>query len=111
MMIDFVESHGLGNDYLVVDAARLGFELTPDRIRHTGVGSDGILALFSTRTRGGIVRVRLLLKDAIIEENDGNAGRAACATRNSFPRRRCPRSRRAGRRIEVSSSGCERGLG
>jgi diaminopimelate epimerase len=47
---DFVRSHGLGNDYLVVDPARLGFELTAERVRHicdrhTGVGSDGILAL------------------------------------------------------------------
>jgi diaminopimelate epimerase len=45
---DFVRSHGLGNDYLVMDAARLPLELTPARIRlichrHCGVGSDGIL--------------------------------------------------------------------
>ena len=47
---DFVRSHGLGNDYLVMDPSRLGFELTPDRIRlichrNLGVGSDGILLL------------------------------------------------------------------
>ncbi|HEX2685343.1 MAG TPA: diaminopimelate epimerase [Kofleriaceae bacterium] len=46
----FVRSHGAGNDYLVVDGARLGFALTAERIRricdrHTGVGSDGILEL------------------------------------------------------------------
>src|SRR3954453_23415259 len=45
---EFVRSHGLGNDYLVVDGERLGFALTPERVRlicdrHTGVGSDGIL--------------------------------------------------------------------
>ena len=47
---DFVRSHGLGNDYLVMDSTRLGFELTPERIRlicdrNKGVGSDGILAV------------------------------------------------------------------
>ncbi len=45
-----VKSHALGNDYLVLDPAALTFELTPRAIqricdRHTGVGSDGILAL------------------------------------------------------------------
>ncbi len=42
------KGHGLGNDYLVADAATLPFPLTPARIRaicdrHCGVGSDGIL--------------------------------------------------------------------
>jgi diaminopimelate epimerase len=60
---DFVRSHGLGNDYLVMDPARLGFELTPDRVRlichrNLGVGSDGILLLvpvgaISNREGGG----------------------------------------------------------
>ena len=45
---DFVKSHGLGNDYVVVDQARLGIALTPERVRllcdrHVGLGSDGIL--------------------------------------------------------------------
>jgi diaminopimelate epimerase len=45
---DFVRSQGLGNDYLVMDAAQLGFAPTPESIRvichrNTGVGSDGIL--------------------------------------------------------------------
>ena len=44
----FSKGDGLGNDYIVVDAAELPLELTTDRIRricdrHRGVGSDGIL--------------------------------------------------------------------
>ncbi|MFB3816662.1 MAG: diaminopimelate epimerase [Candidatus Methylomirabilales bacterium] len=45
---EFVKSHGLGNDYLVLDEAALSFRLTPEAVRricdpHYGVGSDGIL--------------------------------------------------------------------
>ena len=45
----FSKWQGLGNDYIIVSPADLDFELTPERAaaicdRHTGVGSDGILA-------------------------------------------------------------------
>jgi diaminopimelate epimerase len=47
---EFVKSHGLGNDYVVLDGAQLSFPLTPDAVRalcdcHVGIGSDGILLL------------------------------------------------------------------
>jgi len=47
---EFVKSHGLSNDYLVVDGETFGLPLTPERIRqicnrNSGVGSDGILVL------------------------------------------------------------------
>lgn len=50
----FFKGHGLGNDYLVVDPAKLGFRLTPGRVRalcdrHTGVGADGVLAAVPSR--------------------------------------------------------------
>lgn len=75
MNFDFVRSHGLGNDYLVVDAARLGFELTPERIvaicdRHTGVGSDGILARVDTDQAD--FAVRILNPDGSEAEKSGN---------------------------------------
>ena len=59
---DFVRSHGLGNDYLVMDAATIGFELTPERIRqichrNTGVGSDGILLRVDTTAADFAVRI------------------------------------------------------
>jgi diaminopimelate epimerase len=46
----FVKSHGLGNDYLVLDKSAISFELTPEVIRllchrNYGIGSDGILLL------------------------------------------------------------------
>jgi diaminopimelate epimerase len=73
---DFVRSHGLGNDYLVVDAARLGFDLTPERIRqichrNTGVGSDGILALVKPPAGVGFA-VRILNPDGSEAEKSGN---------------------------------------
>jgi len=44
----FVKSHGLGNDYFVLDQAGINFPLTEKNIRmlcdvHYGIGSDGIL--------------------------------------------------------------------
>lgn len=44
----FVKSHGLGNDYIVLDEADLSFALNEKNIRmlcdvHYGIGSDGIL--------------------------------------------------------------------
>lgn len=44
----FVKSHGLGNDYIVLDEASLSFPLNEKNIRmlcdvHYGIGSDGIL--------------------------------------------------------------------
>lgn len=46
--LSFSKGHGLGNDYLVVDASDLEFDVTPSFIRaicdrHRGVGSDGLL--------------------------------------------------------------------
>jgi diaminopimelate epimerase len=48
-MTDFFKGHGLGNDYIALEMEGLGIELTPLAVRlicdrHTGVGSDGILA-------------------------------------------------------------------
>ena len=59
----FVRSHGLGNDYLVMDPSALSFNLTPENIvricnRNTGVGSDGILALEKSKTAAARVRIR-----------------------------------------------------
>lgn len=49
-MTHFTKSHGLGNDYLVLEPAALPFTLTHEAIklichRNLGVGADGILAL------------------------------------------------------------------
>ena len=69
---DFVRSHGLGNDYLVMDPA---FELTPERNRiichrNTGVGSDGILVV--AKAAGADFAVRILNPDGSEAEKSGN---------------------------------------
>jgi diaminopimelate epimerase len=72
---DFVRSHGLGNDYLVVDSAALGFELTPARVRqichrNTGIGSDGILALVPATSAD--FALRIFNPDGSEAEKSGN---------------------------------------
>lgn len=72
---DFVRSHGLGNDYLVMDAARLPVELTPARIRlichrNLGVGSDGIL--LNVANPAADFAVRILNPDGSEAEKSGN---------------------------------------
>ncbi len=79
-MKDFVKSHGLGNDYLVVDATALDFELTPARVRaicdrHTGVGSDGILAVSASSQAD--FALRILNPDGSEAEKSGNGLRIA----------------------------------
>jgi diaminopimelate epimerase len=76
---DFVRSHGLGNDYLVMDAGQLGFKLTPERTRiichrNTGVGSDGILLLVPLKVRGHGTdfALRILNPDGSEAEKSGN---------------------------------------
>jgi diaminopimelate epimerase len=44
----FVKTHGLGNEYIVLDSENISFELTENAIKtlcniHFGIGSDGIL--------------------------------------------------------------------
>jgi len=72
---EFAKYHALGNDYLVVDPRRLGFKLTPSRIRalcdrHVGVGSDGILALAPSRTAQ--FGLRIFNPDGSEAEKSGN---------------------------------------
>jgi diaminopimelate epimerase len=74
----FAKYHALGNDYVVVDPRRLTFRLTPVRIRalcdrHTGIGSDGILAL--APTRAAHFRVRIFNPDGSEAEKSGNGVR------------------------------------
>jgi diaminopimelate epimerase len=75
----FVRSHGLGNDYLVVDGATLGLTLTEERIRricdrHSGVGSDGILEVVQPPA-GFDAAVRIYNPDGSEAEKSGNGTR------------------------------------
>lgn len=71
----FVKSHGLGNDYIVLDSKDIDFELTEHVIRiicnrHYGVGSDGILLLVpSNKAEFGL---RILNPDGSEAEKSGN---------------------------------------
>jgi diaminopimelate epimerase len=72
--LDFVKSHGLGNDYVVVDAAHFGIMLTPERVRllchrHLGLGSDGILEVTAADDR---FVVRIWNPDGSLAERSGN---------------------------------------
>ncbi|HKQ19375.1 MAG TPA: diaminopimelate epimerase [Candidatus Eisenbacteria bacterium] len=76
---DFVKSHGLGNDYVVVDAARFPVPLTPERVRllchrHLGLGSDGILEVTAGDDR---LFVRIWNPDGSEAERSGNGLRIA----------------------------------
>ena len=77
-MSHFVKSHGLGNDYLVVDPHALPFDLTPETVRvicdrRHGVGADGVLAL---DTPGGAdFGLRIFNPDGSLAETSGNGVR------------------------------------
>jgi diaminopimelate epimerase len=74
-VIPFVKGHGLGNDYLVIDAADLARPLTTAAIvnicdRNRGVGSDGILLRVPTeRADFGL---RIFNPDGSEAEKSGN---------------------------------------
>lgn len=71
----FFRGHGLGNDYLVVDPKEMTFKLTPKTIhticdRNWGIGSDGILALVSSRKAD--FGLRIFNPDGSEAEKSGN---------------------------------------
>ena len=74
-MSNFVKSHGLGNDYIVIDPKNISFELSPEAIklichRNYGVGSDGILLL--TKSDTADFGLRILNPDGSEAEKSGN---------------------------------------
>lgn len=71
----FFRGHGLGNDYVVMDPKELTFKLTPKNIericnRHWGLGSDGILALTSSKKAD--FGLRIFNPDGSEAEKSGN---------------------------------------
>jgi diaminopimelate epimerase len=70
----FYKGQALGNDYLVVDAADLSSELTPERAvllcdRHFGAGSDGVLL---GNLSAEPVHLRIINPDGTEAEKSGN---------------------------------------
>ena len=78
----FFKGHGLGNDYVALELEGLPFDLTPPAVRlfcdrHTGVGSDGILAAVpSSQADFG---VRIFNPDGSEAEKSGNGLRIFAA--------------------------------
>jgi diaminopimelate epimerase len=90
---EYVKSHALGNDYLVVDPRTLSFRLSRSAVqaichRNLGVGSDGMLAI--ERSRRGAFGLRILNPDGSEAEKSGNGVRifAKCLWDHGYTRRR-----------------------
>jgi diaminopimelate epimerase len=78
----FEKWQALGNDYIVVEAAALPWELTAERVRrlcepHFGVGSDGILLLEPVEDPAYVAGLRIFNPDGSEAELSGNGARQA----------------------------------
>jgi diaminopimelate epimerase len=80
MRIRFTNMHGLGNDFVVLDAIRQDFVPTPAQARfladrHFGVGCDQILVVERSATPGVDFRYRIFNADGGEVEQCGNGAR------------------------------------
>jgi diaminopimelate epimerase len=80
--VPFEKWQALGNDYLIVEAANLPFQLTAERVRrlcdpHLGVGADGVLLLSEPDEPGFVARLRIFNPDGSEAELSGNGAREA----------------------------------
>jgi diaminopimelate epimerase len=80
--VAFEKWQALGNDYVIVEAAALPWELTPSRVRrlcdrHAGIGADGILALSQPDAPGFVAALRIYNPDGSEAELSGNGARQA----------------------------------
>jgi diaminopimelate epimerase len=78
----FEKWQALGNDYLIVEAGELPWELTPARVRrlcdpHLGIGSDGILLLSPGDDPQYAAVLRIFNPDGSEAELSGNGAREA----------------------------------
>lgn len=77
----FVKSHGLGNEYIVFDAANIDFTLSKQAIRrlcniHFGIGSDGVL--LKVPSEKADFGFRVYNPDGSEAEKSGNGLRIFC---------------------------------
>ena len=77
----FVKSHGLGNDYIVMDSENITFEISQDFIKkicdvHYGIGSDGILVKYPSDVAD--FKLRIFNPDGSEAEKSGNGLRIFC---------------------------------
>jgi len=77
----FVKSHGLGNDYIVMDSEKIDFNLDEKSIKticdiHYGIGSDGIL--LKVPSEKADFGLRIFNPDGSEAEKSGNGLRIFC---------------------------------
>ncbi|MFD1217525.1 diaminopimelate epimerase [Microbulbifer celer] len=80
MRLKFTKMHGLGNDFVMVDAITQRVKLSPEKIRalgdrHTGIGCDQILVVEAPRNPDVDFRYRIYNADGSEVENCGNGAR------------------------------------
>jgi diaminopimelate epimerase len=78
----FEKWQALGNDYAIVEADTLPWELTAERVRrlcapHFGIGSDGILLLSELQDPQHVAELRIFNPDGSEAELSGNGARQA----------------------------------
>jgi diaminopimelate epimerase len=78
----FEKWQALGNDYVIVEADSMPWELTPGRVRrlcdpHFGIGSDGILLLSRSDDPAYVAELRIFNPDGSEAELSGNGAREA----------------------------------
>lgn len=80
--VRFEKWQALGNDYVILEAEALPWELTANRVKricepHFGVGSDGILLLSASGDDAHVAELRIFNPDGSEAELSGNGAREA----------------------------------
>ena len=80
MNLQFTKMHGLGNDFVVINAIEQAVELTPDNCRriadrHFGIGCDQILMVEAPRDPKSNFNYRIFNADGTEVEQCGNGAR------------------------------------
>ena len=80
--VPFAKAHGLGNDFILIDARHCPREASPfvRRLcdRHLGIGADGVL-VYTLKAAAGAVGMRLVNADGGDAEISGNGVRCLAA--------------------------------
>lgn len=80
MRLKFTKMHGLGNDFVMLDAITQRVKLSPEKVRqiadrHTGIGCDQLLLVEAPRNPEVDFRYRIYNSDGSEVENCGNGSR------------------------------------
>jgi len=80
MTLKFTKMHGLGNDFIVIDAISQSVSLTPQQVqqladRHFGIGCDQLLLVEAACTAGADFRYRIYNADGGEVQQCGNGAR------------------------------------